>query len=125
MYPVAVHGSPALGELPEQHEQTDVDARLVQDAHRDRHEPRSPDRAANERRNHLRVAARAQREVSIEQRDTATAQRSPLALLASPALFLLSFPRPEDIAVAEQLRPYPAGHAHTANEHALQDQEPQ
>ena len=63
---VGVDVSPPFGQLPEKHVEPEVDPRLVEDGHRHHREARSPDRSANQGRDHLWVAASAQRELSIE-----------------------------------------------------------
>jgi hypothetical protein len=121
---VLMHGPPAVGELPEQHVQSQVDPRLLDDCHVRRDMARAPERARHERRHHLGIAGRARGELVVEDRHAARPEHAPPSGPRQRRSHVVPVERVQEVAVAEQLGAEPSGDADPARDQPVEDQQP-
>src|ERR1700722_8652364 len=119
---VTANAAPAACEVPEQEVQADVDASLVDDRQIDGEVAGSLHRTGHQSGNEARVAARDACELLVEDGDASGFEHAPFARPAERQRLGILLPRPQQVALAEQLGASAAIDAHLPHEYALHHQ---
>ena len=121
---LGAHPAPAVGQMPEQHVQTDVDARLVHDRHVDREVARALQGPVDEPAGELRISGEAPRGRRVEQRQPNRLEHLPAGGQGQRGPGVLALPRAQQVAHAEQLGAEAAVDPDPPQQQALEHQQP-
>ena len=97
------NSTPAVGQVPQQQQQSAVDPRVVGDGHVDRQRARALHRASHQSADHLRIRPHAGGETLVQKRDAHTLQHAEAGLEGQRGILAVVLPRPQQVARAEEL----------------------
>src|SRR4051794_34268310 len=116
--------APAVGDVPEQHEQPHLDAHELADREIEHHRPRPGDRAAEERGHELGPASRDGSEPAVEDGEPGGLEDL-VARLGRERLGGVTLPRGGQVAGADELRRGAVDHAPGAGDEPVEDEQPE